>query len=115
MGQEFVIKSQNLEDKINQLLPSQGGFAPGVDLSASTTVIPVVDLTEAAEGSGLRQDLQVAFSLNDVTSFTVNSATSTLINTTGYYRVFGNIAMENRSTADGVANFALTDRDWETM
>ena len=109
MGQEFVIKSQNLEDKINQLLPSQGGFAPGVDLSASTTVIPVVDLTEAAEGSGLRQDLQVAFSLNDVTSFTVNSATSTLINTTGYYRVFGNIAMENRSTADGVANFALTD------
>ena len=48
MGQEFVIKSQQIEDKINQLLPSQGGFQAGVDFSASTTVIPIVDLTETA-------------------------------------------------------------------
>ena len=48
MGQEFIIKSQSLEDKVNQLLPSQGGFQAGVDLSASTTIIPIVDLTETA-------------------------------------------------------------------
>ena len=63
MGQEFVIKSTQLEDKINQLLPSQGGAQAGVDLSASTTIIPIVDLTESAEGSGLRVDLQSAISL----------------------------------------------------
>ena len=42
MAQEFTIKSQQIEDKINQLLPTQGGFQPGVDFSASTMVIPIV-------------------------------------------------------------------------
>ena len=50
MAEEFIIKSEAIEDKINQLLPSQGGFQAGVDFSASTMVIPIVDLTETAEG-----------------------------------------------------------------
>ena len=73
MGQEFIIKSQDLEDKINQLLPSQGGFQAGVDLSASTQIIPIVDLTETAEGSNVRQDLQTALSLKSCTSFIVGT------------------------------------------
>ena len=89
MGQEFVIKSQTLEDKVNQLLPSQGGSAAGVDLSASTTIIPIVDLTESAEGSNLRQDLQTSFSFNSANTFDVNNTTTTLVNTTGFYRVQG--------------------------
>ena len=64
MAQEFTINSSAIESKINQLLPSQGGFGAGVDFSASTMVIPIVDLTESAEGSDVRQDLQTAFSLN---------------------------------------------------
>lgn len=91
MGQEFVIKSTTLEDKINQLLPSQGGAQAGVDLSASTTIIPIVDLTESAEGSALRQDLQSSFSLTSITFNTVNNTTTDLVTTTGYYRVLGNI------------------------
>ena len=90
MAQEFTIKSQQIEDKINQLLPTQGGFQPGVDFSASTMVIPIVDLTETAEGSNLRQDLQSSLSLNSCTSFSVTNTTSTIINTTGYFRVFSN-------------------------
>ena len=86
MGQEFVIKSTALEDKINQLLPSQGGAQAGVDLSASTTIIPIVDLTESAEGAQVRADLQTALSLNDVTSFNTSGATVTIVSTTGYYR-----------------------------
>ena len=66
MAQEFTIKSQDIEDKINQLLPSQGGFGAGVDFSASTMVIPIVDLTETAEGSALRQDLQSAISFDPI-------------------------------------------------
>ena len=92
MAQEFTIKSQDIEDKINQLLPSQGGFGAGVDFSASTMVIPIVDLTETAEGSSLRQDLQTSLSLSSVTNFTCANATTTIINTTGYFRVFGNFA-----------------------
>ena len=90
MGQEFIIKSQQLEDKINQLLPSQGGFQAGVDLSASTTVIPIVDLTESAEGSQLRQDLQTSLSLISCTPHNVSNTTTTVVTTTGYYRIFGN-------------------------
>ena len=89
MGQEFIIKSQALEDKVNQLLPSQGGFQAGVDLSASTTVIPIVDLTESAEGSGLRQDLQRSYSLIATSAFDVNNTTTTVINTTGYFNIRG--------------------------
>ena len=91
VAEEFVINSNAIETKINQLLPSQGGFAPGVDFSASTMVIPVVDLTETAEGSGLRQDLQTSISFNSITVFSVANTTTTIINTTGYYRVFGNV------------------------
>ena len=90
LGQEFIIKSQQLEDKVNQLLPSQGGFQAGVDLSASTTVIPIVDLTETAEGSSLRQDLQTALSFKQqTTNYLQNVTNTTLINTTGYFRLFG--------------------------
>ena len=90
MAQEFVIKSDAIETKINQLLPSQGGFQPGVDFSASTMVIPVVDVTESAEGSVLRQDLQTAYSHGSITEFNVENSTSTIINTTGYWQVLLN-------------------------
>ena len=109
MGQEFVIKSTVLEDKINQLLPSQGGQQAGVDLSASTTIIPIVDLTESAEGSGLRQDLQQALSLTSVTSFAVNNTTTTIINTTGYFRIFGCSSITSSSSAGLIGRINLTD------
>ena len=64
MGQEFFIKSDTLESKVRQLLPSQGGLGAGFDLSASSQIIPIVDLTESAEGSNLRIDLQSAISLS---------------------------------------------------
>jgi len=44
MGQEFFINSQNLENKIRELLPSQGGAGAGFDLTASTQIIPIIDL-----------------------------------------------------------------------
>lgn len=105
MGQEFIIKSQNLEDKINQLLPSQGGYQAGVDLSASTTVIPIVDLTETAEGSLLRQDLQTSLSKTSVTTFNVFNSTVTVVNTTGYYRVFGTAVIDGT----GNCRWEITD------
>ena len=108
MGQEFVIKSQQIEDKVNQLLPSQGGFQAGVDFSASTTIIPIVDLTETAEGSTLRQDLQTSLSLTSCTAFNVSNTTSTIVNTTGYYRIFGALSIEAFS-GQSLATFQLTD------
>ena len=105
MAQEFTIKSQDIENKINQLLPSQGYKQAGVEFSASTMVIPVVDLTETAEGSLLRQDLQTALSLTSVTAFAFSNSTQTLINTTGFYRVIG-VTVFNGT---GSALFRMTD------
>ncbi len=105
MAQEFAINSSAIESKINQLLPSQGGFGAGVDFSASTMVIPIVDLTETAEGSDVRADLQTAMSLNSITTFALNNQTATLITTTGYYRVFGNCQVQGA----GSVTFSLTD------
>ena len=100
MAQEFTINSSTIESKINQLLPSQGGFGAGIDFSASTMVIPIVDLTESAEGSGLRQDLQSSLSLTSVTSFNVISTTTNIVTTTGYHRVFGTSAISGSLAAE---------------
>ena len=108
MAQEFTIKSSTIEDKINQLLPSQGGFEPGVDFSASTMVIPIVDLTETAEGSTLRQDLQTSISLDSATVFDISNTTTTVINTTGYWRVFGQFNI-NAGSGARTLTWQLTD------
>ena len=105
MAQEFFINSQTLEDQIRKLLPSQGGAGAGFDLSASTQIIPIIDLTESAEGSNVRQDIQSALSHASITSFNVGNATTTLISNTGYFRVFGSMG---QATAD-TCNFSLSD------
>jgi hypothetical protein len=105
LAQEFTIKSEAIESKINQLLPTQGGFQPGVDFSASTMVIPIVDLTETAEGSALRQDLQTSLSHATVTAFEANNGTVTVINTTGYFRVLGTARIFGNQTG----GFSITD------
>ena len=116
MSQEFVIKSTVLEDKINQLLPSQGGAQAGVDLSASSMIVPIIDLTESAEGSTLRQDLQTAVD-SATTKTLINNATNTvLLTTTGFFRV--RIVNSNRSgTSQASLNLfdGVTSTDiWQT-
>ena len=110
MGQEFFINSEELETKIRTLLPSQGGKGAGFDLSASTQIVPIIDLTESAEGSNVRADLQTALSFNTVTAFEVTgSVSTTIINTTGYFRVFANFTGTTSTAGDRSANFALND------
>tara|TARA_R110000823_G_C15774065_1_gene484387 strand:- start:212 stop:736 length:525 start_codon:yes stop_codon:yes gene_type:complete len=92
MGQEFFINNQTLEDKMRKLLPSQGGLGAGFDLSASTQIIPIIDVTESAEGSNVRADLQSAFSFTNANVFEVSNTTTTIINNTGYHRIFGNFS-----------------------
>lgn len=107
MAQEFTIKSEQIESKINQLLPSQGGYQAGIDFSASTMVVPIIDLTETAEGSALRADLQSSLSFNN-SDFDVKNATSTLINTTGYFRNIGTMSCVTGS-GSLVAKFIIND------
>jgi len=106
MAQEFIINSQTLEDKVNDLLPSQAGFGAGVDLSASTQIIPIVDLTEAASGSGLREDLQKSFAHGNTTVVTATSNQDvSAISTTGYFKVLIQVSADNYES-NGVGTYA---------
>lgn len=89
VGSEYFINNQELQSKVDSLLPSQGGAGAGFDLSASTQIIPIIDLTESAEGSNVRADIQTALSFDKITVFKANGSTVTAVSTTGYYRVFG--------------------------
>jgi hypothetical protein len=107
MGQEYFINSQEIENTIRKLLPSQGGAGAGFDLSASTQIIPVIDITATAEGSILREDLQTSSSFTSITSINQSgSGSTTLISNTGYWLIQYNVII----AANGVqANFFLTD------
>ena len=107
MAQEFTIKSQNIENKINSLLPSQGGYQAGVDFSASTMVVPVVDLTETAEGSVLRQDLETSLS-HDVTTTNIENGTTTVIDTTGFFKCFASSSTIS-AAGSGTQTINITD------
>lgn len=105
MGQEFFINSQELEDKIRNLLPSQGGAGAGIDLSASTQIVPIIDLTESAEGSNVREDIQKSFSLDNITHTSTDNTTNTIVSNTGYFRIFGSMHL----SGSGSANISVTD------
>jgi hypothetical protein len=109
LGQEYFINSQELESKVRTLLPSQGGAGAGFDLSASTQIIPIIDLTESAEGSSLRADLQTSISFGSSTAFNVVGATSTVISNTGYFRIFGTNTVETDSGGDRTCNHIIND------
>jgi len=113
MTQQFRIESESLRDKLNNLLPSQNRGSIAVDLSGSTTVIPIVDLTETAEGSALRQDLQTAFSHTQSNSFDVTNTSTTVITTTGYYKItaVSFILFQNVNTSCSIIiNDGVTDK-----
>ena len=115
MGQEFFIKSDNLESKVRSLLPSQGGLGQGIDLSASTQIVPIVDLTESAEGSNFRQDLQTAFSFDSANTFNVSNALTQIINNTGYWRVFASIRVNGTGNAIVTVSNGLSNKDIFTI
>lgn len=82
-----TVTSEALQLKLRQLLPSQQGF--GTDLSASDTIIPVIDLTQAAEGSDVPEFLQRAWDISTGIE-QISAATATIINNTGFWQILVN-------------------------
>ena len=72
-----TVTSEALQLKLRQLLPSQQGFS--TDLSASDTIIPIIDLTGAAEGSDVPTMLQTALGIG-ATHDQVSGGTTTIVN-----------------------------------
>ena len=88
--QRITVNSETLPPQSRVLLPSQNRF--GSELPASNVITPSIDLTAAAEGSGLGTNLQTALAFGSQTSTKVTNTTTTLENTPGFYRVFGTLS-----------------------
>jgi len=88
-------------------LPSQQGF--GTDISASDTIIPIIDLTPASEGSDTPEFLQTALNFGGATAFSTSNTTTTIANTSGFYRLFANCSIRQSSSADNKAQIVIND------
>ena len=117
------VTSEALQLKLRQLLPSQQGF--GTDLSASDTIIPVIDLTAAAEGSSLEPSLQQALSIDGDRFKTSTSAANQVASSIlGFVRCFGTMHFMQSDSAgaytanlylyDGTTKFSLINTTMET-
>ena len=102
----ITVNSETLQTQIRDLLPSQNGF--GSELQASNVITPIIDLTSAAEGSGLPNDLARAVAFGSQTEFEANSSTVVLANSPGFYRIFGCSTLQPVSTTN-VNSFTMTD------
>lgn len=98
MAQIINITSEAIQATIRRLLPSQQGF--GEDMQASNVITPIIDLTPTAEGSVLPTDLARSFAHGSITAFSVSNTTSTIINTTGFYRVFGTWSVQDSNGSE---------------
>jgi hypothetical protein len=101
------VTSEALQAQIRALLPSQEGF--GTDLMAQNVIVPIIDLTSAAEGSTVPEFLQTSINFGNATAFDVTNTTTTIINNTGFYRVFGTWTCSNTFGGGGSVNFSMTD------
>jgi hypothetical protein len=101
------VTSEALQLKLRQLLPSQQGF--GTDLTATDTIVPIIDLTQAAEGSDVSESLQTALAFASNTAFRAEGNTQTLANTPGFYRIVAGVSIENADSAERSVLFQLGD------
>jgi hypothetical protein len=99
----ITVNSEQLQSTVRDLLPSQAGF--GSELQASNVITPIIDLTAAAEGSNLPSYLQTALAFGSQTSFLVENTTTTILNQTGFFRIF----MTVNTQVSSAASVELTD------
>lgn len=107
MAQITSITSESLQAKIRELLPSQQGF--GEDLQASNVILPVIDLTAAAQGTTTPQYMQTAFAFGSQTSYSVTTGTQVLANSAGFWRIYGQLSYSTNGATAGSGLIQLSD------
>lgn len=100
------VTTEALEKKFRDTFPSQAGAELVDDLYASGVIVPIVDFTAAAEGSGLRSDLQRAWDFATGYTATTVAGTVDLITTPGFWKVDLNVRLYN---ANATARIFIDD------
>lgn len=102
-----TITSESLEAAYRALTPSQSGFTQ--DLMASNVILPVLNLTAAAEGTTTPEYMQTALAFGSATEFEVTNTTTTIANTAGFYRVVGGASVEAAAGQTQGVRLRITD------
>lgn len=102
------IRSEEIEAQYRRLLPAQAGNETTTDLLASDTIIPVINITGAAEGQALREDLQRAFDFSSQATALVGSGAATWITTAGFWQIRLVVTI-NASVAGAESTTFITD------
>ena len=88
------IRSEQIEAQYRRLLPAQAGNEVATDLLASDVIIPVVNITGAAEGQALREDLQRSSDQSSSAGALVGSGSTDWITTPGFWLIKGVIQID---------------------
>lgn len=107
MAQITSVTSEALQAQIRNLLPSQQGF--GEDLQASNVIVPIIDLTAAAEGSTIPQYLQTASDSSVTTVVTASATPATIINGTGFWQIIIGASVNSRGSTTPSSTIQITD------
>jgi len=101
------VTSESLQAQVRALLPSQEGF--GTDLMAQNVIVPIIDLTAAAEGSTVRQDLQSALAFGSQNAFDFKGTSGVIANTTGFWRIYAASTIRARTSTTASNFLTMTD------
>lgn len=107
MAEIVPVVSESLEAQVRNLLPSQRGF--GEDLQASNVILPIIDLTAAAQGSQIPTLLQTALAFGSQTAFDAEGSTVVLTSTPGFYRIIGTVSLRPAGAITIFGSFTMTD------
>lgn len=105
MARSRPIRSEQIEAQYRRLLPAQAGNEVTTDLLASDTIIPVVNITGAAEGQALREDLQTAADQSSSAGAVVGPGAFDWISTPGFWLVRGVVQIDPSVASNEVALF----------
>lgn len=100
-----AIRSEEIEAQYRRLLPAQAGNEITTDLLASDTIVPVINITGAAEGASLREDLQTAADQSSSSAAVVGPGTFDWISTSGFWLIQGVVQIDPSVANNEVALF----------
>ena len=76
---------------------------------AQNVIVPVIDLTSAAEGSTVGENLQTAMAFGSQTAFSFSGTSGVIANTTGFYRIYAASTIEGASGTDHYNRLTMSD------
>jgi len=103
------LTDEALEKRFRDTFRAQGGAELVDDLYASGVIVPVVDFTAAAEGTGLSAPLQTAWDFTSNFGTQSGAGTTTVISNSGFWKLWVQCEINFANTVNGSVNIQIFD------